>query len=101
MFSKDTKEATKAEEEAKKASEERTKALEAEKDAYESFIGKEAAGYQTLAAQLAATNPKSQERLDLIKQINDTYGTTLKNLSDENGRANHTQIPYSDYSLSS
>lgn len=84
MFSKDTKEATKAEEEAKKASEERTKALEAEKDAYESFIGKEAAGYQTLAAQLAATNPKSQERLDLIKQINDTYGTTLKNLSDEN-----------------
>lgn len=97
LFSKDTEKATKAEEEAKKASEERTKALEAESAAYESFIGKEAAGYQTLAAQLSATNPKSQERLDLIKQINDTYGTTLKNLSDENEFQKQVTASISEY----
>ena len=82
-FSQSSDESTKKTEEAKKASEERTKALEEEKKSYSDFIGKEMAGYQTLSTQLAQSNPKSQERLDLIKQINETYGTTIKNLSDE------------------
>lgn len=32
---------------------------------------------------LSKTNPKSQERKELIDEINKRYGTTLKNLSDE------------------
>jgi hypothetical protein len=82
-FSTSSEKSTKQTEEAKKASEDRTKALEDEKKSYSDFIGKEMAGYQTLATQLAQSNPKSQERLDLIKKINETYGTTIKNLSDE------------------
>ena len=82
-FSTSSKESTKQTEEAKKASEDRTKALADESKAYGDFIGKEMAGYQTLATQLAQSNPKSQERLDLITKINETYGTTIKNLSDE------------------
>lgn len=82
-FSTSSDKSTKKTEEAKKASEDRTKALADESKAYSDFIGKEMAGYQTLATQLAQSNPKSQERLDLIKKINETYGTTIKNLSDE------------------
>jgi hypothetical protein len=82
-FSKGSEKSTKETEKSKKASEDRTKALEEENKAYGDFIGKEMAGYQTLATQLAQSNPKSQERLDLIKKINETYGTTIKNLSDE------------------
>jgi DNA repair exonuclease SbcCD ATPase subunit len=37
-----------------------------------------------LVYQLKATNENSKERSDLMKQINDKYGLTLKNLSDEN-----------------
>jgi hypothetical protein len=82
-FSTSSDKSTKKTEEAKKASEDRTKALADESKAYGDFIGKEMAGYQTLATQLAQSNPKSQERLDLITKINETYGTTIKNLSDE------------------
>lgn len=82
-FSSSSEKSTKETEKAKKASEDRTKALEEEKKSYSDYIGKEMAGYQTLATQLAQSNPKSQERLDLIKKINETYGTTIKNLSDE------------------
>jgi hypothetical protein len=82
-FSTSSDKSTKKTEEAKKASEDRTKALADESKAYGDFIGKEMSGYQTLATQLAQSNPKSQERLDLITKINETYGTTIKNLSDE------------------
>jgi hypothetical protein len=82
-FSTSSDKSTKKTEEAKKASEDRTKALADESKAYGDFIGKEMAGYQTLATQLAQSNPQSQERLDLITKINETYGTTIKNLSDE------------------
>lgn len=82
-FSKDTDKATEAEEKARKASEARTKALKEEEKAYSDFIGKEQSGYLLLTEQLKATNPQSKERLDLINKINETYGTTLKNLSDE------------------
>jgi hypothetical protein len=46
-------------------------------------IGKESTKFVGLIDVLKQTNKGSQERIDLIKQINDKYGTTLKNLQDE------------------
>ena len=46
-------------------------------------VGKESANYVGLIQTLKRTNEGSQERRDLIVKINDEYGTTLKNLSDE------------------
>lgn len=82
-FSKSNDDAAKAEEKSRKETEAKTKALKEQEEAFNNFVGKEAAGYTLLAEQLKQTNPKSQERLDLITKINSTYGTTLKNLSDE------------------
>jgi len=82
-FTGETEKSTKKEKEAAKASEERAKAIEDEKNAFNDFVSKEASGYIQLADQLKRTNPGSKERLDLINQINSTYGTTLKNLSSE------------------
>ncbi len=44
--------------------------------------------------QLKKTNPASKERKDLIDQINSTYGTTLKNLSDENAFIKQVDASY-------
>ena len=55
---------------------------EEEKKATET-IAQESAEYVGLIYQLKATNAGSKERETLIKQINSTYNTTLKNLSDE------------------
>ena len=74
-------------EEAEKATKKRA---EAEKRANEEakasieFVGKESAQFVGLVYQLKATNEHSTERAQLIKKINSQYGTTLKNLSDEN-----------------
>lgn len=69
-----------------KASKRRSEALkkqtEEEKKATET-IAKESAEYVGLIYQLKATNVGSEDRKKLIKDINATYGTTLKNLSDE------------------
>jgi hypothetical protein len=46
-------------------------------------VAKESTEFVGLIYQLKATNAKSKERADLIKKINSTYNTTLKNLSDE------------------
>jgi hypothetical protein len=46
-------------------------------------IAGESAEYVGLISQLKATNAGSKEREDLIKKINTTYGTTLKNIKDE------------------
>jgi len=46
-------------------------------------IAKESTEFVGLIYQLKATNAGSKERADLIKKINGTYNTTLKNLSDE------------------
>lgn len=96
-FSNGSEEAKKAEEKARKETEARTKAIKEEEAAYASFIGKEQAGYLLLSEQLKATNPKSQERLDLIKKINETYGTTLKNLQDETTFQNQVNKSVEDY----
>jgi hypothetical protein len=46
-------------------------------------VSKESGEFVGLIYQLKATNQNSKERSDLMKQINEKYGTTLKNLSDE------------------
>ena len=72
----------------------RTKALEEqekqikknneETKKHEEFIVAEAGSFVNLALQLQGSNKGTKERANLIKQINSTYGTTLKNLNDEN-----------------
>jgi hypothetical protein len=57
--------------------------LKKQQDEQNKTIAKESAGYVSLIYQLKATNAGSVEREKLIKQINSTYNTTLKNLSDE------------------
>ena len=47
------------------------------------FVAEESAQYIGVIATLRQTNAGSKERAELIKKINDQYGTTLKNLSDE------------------
>ncbi len=74
------------ESEADKAAKKRTATLKAQKEEEEKArqaIASESAEYVGLIYQLKATNAGSKERETLIKQINATYGTTLKNLSDE------------------
>ena len=72
----------KADEASKKRKESLKKQREEEQKATET-IAKESAEYVGLIYQLKATNVGSEERKKLIKDINATYGTTLKNLSDE------------------
>jgi len=52
------------------------------KSARESMID-EIGGFQTMALMLKETNAGSKERSLLISEINEKYGTTLKNLKDE------------------
>lgn len=59
------------------------KAQKEEQDKKNEYVAKELTGYLLLTEQLKKTNPNSAERLRLIKEINGTYGTTLKNLKDE------------------
>jgi hypothetical protein len=66
----------------KKAAAER-KAANEELKRQNEFIGKESSEFVTLITRLKETNAGSKERSSLIKQINTEYGTTLKNLSDE------------------
>jgi len=47
------------------------------------FVGKESSMYVGLLYALKQTNKGSKERAELIKTINDQYGTTLKNIQDE------------------
>ena len=80
---------SKAAEAEKKANEEKKKSVELlkkqkeEHDKQNNYLSKELTGYYLLTEQLKKTNPGSAERLKLIKEINGTYGTTLKNLKDE------------------
>lgn len=47
------------------------------------FVGRESAEYVGYLLQLKKTNAGSKERSELIDEINEKYGTTLKNLKDE------------------
>ena len=79
-------EAEKATEKRKKEAEQAKKVQEAQNEAIkkssEQFAG-QISGFISLTAQIKNSLPGSKERLELIKQSNDTYGTTIKNLKDE------------------
>jgi hypothetical protein len=75
-----------AEGDADKAAKKRKETLKAQNEEQKKAaqaVAKESAGYVLLINQLKATNAGTKERADLIKYINTTYNTTLKNLSDE------------------
>jgi hypothetical protein len=69
---------------------------EEEKKATET-IAKESAGYINLIYQLKATNAGSVEREKLIKNINATYNTTLKNLKDETAFQQQLNLEIANY----
>lgn len=77
--------------EMKKANEEREKQVEIQKeikktrDEDRASVVKEAGGFVLLTRQIALSNAGSKERKGLIDTLNSTYGTTLKNMSDEAG----------------
>ena len=79
------------------------KRAEAEKRANEEvarsskFIAEESTQFVGLVYQLKATNKNSEDRTKLIKQINDQYGTTLKNLSDETAFQAALNLAVADY----
>ena len=61
-----------------------TEALNKKIDDENQKIGQEAGQYLSLVFQLKNTNANTKERKTLIDTINKTYGTTFKNLKDEN-----------------
>jgi hypothetical protein len=85
---------------AEKNEKKRTASLKAqreeEKKATET-IAQESAEYVGLIYQLKSTNAGSKERETLINQINATYGTTLKNLSDEKAFQQSLNLEVANY----
>ena len=73
----------------KRANEESKKTIE--------FVSTESGEFSALIYQLKATNKNSEDRRKLIKQINGTYGTTLKNLSDETAFQSSLNDAVQDY----
>lgn len=59
-------------------------------------INEETAELQALFKQLRETNPQSEERASLMQTINNRYGTTLKNLSDETAFIQQLDVAYKD-----
>ncbi len=85
-FSKASDDAAISEAALKKEREAQAAALKKEKEANKensNQIAQSQVEYVKLIGTLSKTNEGSKERKDLIKQINEQYGTTLKNLSDE------------------
>ena len=78
-----TASSNKAAEEQKKLAEETKKFNEESKETTKK-VAEESSAFVSLVYQLKATNANSKERSTLMKEINSKYGTTLKNLSDEN-----------------
>jgi hypothetical protein len=72
-------------------------ALKKAQDEQTETIAKESAEYVGLIYQLKATNAGSEERKTLIKDINATYGTTLKNLSDETAFQQQLNLEVANY----
>jgi len=59
-------------------------------------VAKEKEGLESLFFQLKNTNHGTQERKDLIDEINSKYGTTLKNIKDEEKFINQLDSAYDD-----
>jgi hypothetical protein len=93
-------EATKQEEKRKKELESAKKAQEAQNNAIKEgaklFAG-QISGFISLTAQVRNSLPGSKERLKLIKDLNSTYGTTIKNLKDEKLFQDQVTKSISDY----
>ena len=68
-----------------------------EQKAQAEFVGKESSMYVGLLYALKQTNKGSKERAELIKTINDQYGTTLKNIQDETKFQNQLNISIEKY----
>jgi hypothetical protein len=85
--------AKKAEEERKKRQEELTKA---QNEAANS-VAKESAEFVNLVYQVKLSNAGSKERLDAINRINSTYGTTLKNIQDEQAFQDQLNVSIEEY----
>lgn len=86
IYSSKTKEAEKQEAALKKQREEAAAARKKEADEikkYAGYVAAESAELLKNVALLKQTNYNSKERRDLIKDINNTYGTTIKNIQDE------------------
>ena len=60
-------------------------------------VAKESTEFVGLIYQLKATNAGSKERADLIKKINSTYNTTLKNISDEAAFQKQLNVEVANY----
>ena len=60
-------------------------------------IAQESVGFVSLIARLKATNNGSIERKKLIKQVNETYGTTFTNLKDEAKFQNALNVEVKNY----
>jgi len=73
------------------------KAQREEEEKARKTVAAESAEYVGLIYQLKATNVGSKERADLIKKINDTYGTTLKNLKDETAFQQQLNLEVANY----
>ncbi|MEB3216897.1 MAG: hypothetical protein VKN72_11815 [Nostocales cyanobacterium 94392] len=61
------------------------------------YVAEESARYYGLITTLKNTNKGSRERAELIQKINDTYGTTLKNISDEKAFQDQLNKSVEDY----
>jgi hypothetical protein len=88
----------KANEERKKQ-EEIQKAIAKQKDEDRAAVTKEISGFVLLTYQIRQSNAGSKERKTLIDTLNSTYGTTLKNMSDEAGFQRTLNILAQNYIL--
>jgi hypothetical protein len=69
-------------EEAKKAEVQRQRTIKRQ-DEFNQGLADETSGLLSSLYALRSTNKGSQERAELVKKLNDQYGTTLKNMSNE------------------
>ena len=60
-------------------------------------VAKQSSGFASLITQLKATNVNSEERVKLIKKINDNYGTTIQNLKDETKFQSSLNVELANY----
>lgn len=75
------------------------KQYKAETDKTAQSLAKESTEFIGLTSALKHTNAGSKERADLIKKINDQYGTTIKNLKDEKKFQEQVNTVVKDYLL--
>ncbi len=82
---------------ATKKLEEEQKALREEQERSRVQLGKNIAEFGSYITALKATNKNSKDRKELIDKINDTYGTTLKNLKDETAFQSQLNLVIDEY----